>query len=96
MKTETTFLQVNAKERIPEKEDVNYIIGYRPQGITSINFEIQTATRRKIWWLAQEHNGYDVFWLEPTTTDLEENINVNISDKTKLTFHKKTGELIKI
>jgi len=96
MKTETKFLQVNAKERIPTKDNVNYIIGYRPKGLTNINFEIQTANRQMIHWLAKEHNKYDVFWLEPETTDVEENINVNVSDKTKLTFDMETHELIKL
>ena len=87
---------VNAKDRIPEKDGVNYIIGFRPEGVTTINYGIETADRKKIHFLAKEHNKFDVFWLEPETTDVEENINVDVSNKTKLTFDMETHELIKL
>ncbi len=96
MKTKTTFLQVDAKERIPEKDGVNYIIRYRPEGITTIPYEIQTADRKKIHWLAKEANKFDVFWLEPETTDFEESITLKVDAKTKLTFDKETNELIEV
>lgn len=93
MKTIITFLQVDAKERIPEKNDINYITIYGPSGLS--HNQVITADRKKIWWLAKEQNMFDVYWLEPNCTDVEEDINLNLDDKISLTFDEKTGELIK-
>ncbi len=94
MKTKTTFLKVNAKERIPEKDGLIYITFYSPDGL-GLAPELIFADRKKIHWLAKPCNMYEVYWLEGETTDYSENINLDIDNKTKLTFDT-SGELVKI
>lgn len=62
METEITFLRVNAKERIPEK-DGNYITFHKPEGLP-YNYVLQVSTRQTIHFLAKEFNKFDVYWLE--------------------------------